>query len=32
MYDPPGYVWVITAAGVIAIPAARGWALRFRYE
>ena len=22
MYDPPGYVWAITLAGVIAVPAA----------
>ena len=22
MYDPPGYLWAITIAGIIAIPAA----------
>ena len=22
MYDPPGYLWVITIAGIAAIPAA----------
>ena len=22
MYDPPGYLWAITIAGIVAIPAA----------
>ena len=27
MYDPPGYLWAITIAGIVAIPAATCWVL-----